>query len=101
MSVELKRDKTHELAQAVAINRHSPITDASLKEGGDDAGPSPHDDVSGERSGIYKLAVTLQIRGALSDAQLQELEAGASKCPVHKLMVTVPTETDTQVQRLS
>jgi len=135
MSVELKRDKTHVLAQTVAINRHSLSADASLKEGGDDADPSPHDlydaalgackaitvmwyarkkgipvddvntvvtrDDSGERAGIYKLTATLQIRGALSDAQLQELEAVAQKCPVHKLMTTVTTEIDTQVQRLS
>ncbi len=134
MSVELTRDKTHELAQTVVINRHTLTTDATLGEGGDEAGPSPHDlydaalgackaitvmwyarkkgipvedvntvitrDDSGERSGIYKLAATLQIRGALSDAQLQELEAVAKKCPVHKLMSTVTTEISTEVQRL-
>lgn len=135
MSVELKRDPTHELAQTLLIHRHSLAADASLAEGGDDAGPSPHDlydaalgackaitvlwyarkkgipvedvhtvitrDDSAERSGIYKLAATLQIRGALSDAQLLELEAVAKKCPVHKLMSTVTTEISTQVQRLS
>lgn len=134
MSVELTRDKTHELAQTVAVNSHSLIADATLKEGGDDAGPSPHDlydaalgackaitvmwyarkkgipvedvntvitrDDSGERDGIYKLTATLQIRGALSDAQLQELEAVAKKCPVHKLMSTVTTEISTDVRRL-
>lgn len=135
MSVEFTRDKTRELAQTVAIGRHSLIADATLKEGGDDAGPSPHDlydaalgackaitvmwyarkkgipvedvntvvtrDDSGERAGIYKLTATLQIRGALSDAQLQELEAVAKKCPVHKLMSTVTTEIATQVRRLA
>ncbi len=134
MSVELTRDKTHALAQTVAIHRHSLTADASLKEGGDDAGPSPHDlydaalgackaitvmwyarkkgipvedvntvvtrDDSEERGGIYRLTATLQIRGALSDAQLQELEAVAKKCPVHKLMSTVTTEIATEVQRL-
>jgi putative redox protein len=135
MSVEFTRDKTRALAQTVAIGRHSLIADATLEEGGDDAGPSPHDlydaalgackaitvmwyarkkgipvedvntvvtrDDSGERAGIYKLTATLQIRGALSDAQLQELEAVAKKCPVHKLMSTVTTEIATQVQRLA
>jgi putative redox protein len=135
MSIELTRDKTHELAQTVVVNRHSLTADASLKEGGDDAGPSPHDlydaalgackaitvmwyarkkgipvddvntvvtrDDSGERAGIYKLTATLQIRGALSDVQLQELEAVAKKCPVHKLMTTVTTEIATQVRRLA
>ena len=134
MSVELVRDKSHELAQTVGVGSHRLIADAMLKEGGDDAGPSPHDlydaalgackaitvlwyarkkgipvddvntvvtrDDSGERAGIYKLSATLEIRGALSDAQLQELEAVARKCPVHKLMTSVTTEIDTQVRRL-
>lgn len=135
MSVELTRDKTHELAQTVTIGHHSMIADATLTEGGDDAGPSPHDlydaalgackaitvlwyarkkgipvddvntvvtrDDSQERAGVYKLTATLQIRGTLSDAQLQELEAVAKKCPVHKLMTTVTTEIETQVERLA
>lgn len=133
MPVELTREKTHELAQTLAIGRHALIADATLQEGGDDAGPSPHDlydaalgackaitvlwyarkkgipvddvntlvtrDDSGERAGVYRLTATLQIRGALSDAQLQELEAVAKKCPVHKLMATVTTEIETQVRR--
>ena len=53
-----------------------------------------------ERSGTYRLATTLQIRGNLSDAQLGELHAVAQKCPVHKLMTTVTTEITTQVERL-
>lgn len=135
MSIELKRDPARELAQLLSINSHSLAADASLQEGGDDAGPSPHDlydaalgackaitvlwyarkkgipvqdvntvvtrDDSEERAGIYRLATTLQIRGELSDAQLQELEAVAKKCPVHKLMSTVTTEITTQVERLA
>lgn len=135
MPVELTRDKKHDLAQTVSIGRHSMMADATLAEGGDEAGPSPHDlydaalgackaitvlwyarkkgipvedvntvvtrDDSGERAGIYRLTATLQIRGALSDDQLQELEAVAKKCPVHKLMATVTTEIDTQVRRLA
>jgi putative redox protein len=135
MSVELTREKTHALAQTIAINHHSLKADASLSEGGDDAGPSPHDlydaalgackaitvlwyarkkgipvedvdtvitrDDSEERGGTYRLTAKLQIRGALSDAQLQELEAVAKKCPVHKLMSTVTTEITTQVERLA
>jgi putative redox protein len=134
MPVELTRDKNHDLAQTASIGRHSMMADATLAEGGDEAGPSPHDlydaalgackaitvlwyarkkgipvedvntvvtrDDSGERAGIYRLSATLQIRGALSDAQLQELEAVAKKCPLHKLMTSVTTEIDTQVQRL-
>jgi putative redox protein len=58
-------------------------------------------DDSGERSGVYRLATTLRIQGDLTDAQLQELQAVAQKCPVHKLMTTVTTEITTAVERLS
>lgn len=134
MSIELRRDPALPLGQTVTIGRHTLAADASLKEGGDDAGPSPHDlydaalgackaitlmwyarkkgipvddvqsvvtrDDSDERSGTYRLATVLQVKGALTDTQLQELEAVAKKCPVHKLMTAVTTEVTTQVQRL-
>ena len=57
-------------------------------------------DDSQERSGVYKLAARLQVKGDLSDAQLQELHAVAQKCPVHKLMTTVTTEITTELERL-
>ena len=56
-------------------------------------------DGSGERSGVYKLTARMSISGALSDAQLTELLAVAKKCPVHKLMTTVTTEIDTELER--
>ncbi len=135
MTVELRRNPPAELAQHLQIRSHALITDASLAEGGDDAGPSPHDlydaalgackavtvmwyarkkgipvdeiktrverDDSQERAGVYKLATKLQIKGALTDAQLQELHTVAQKCPVHKLMSTVTTEITTDVERLT
>ena len=58
-------------------------------------------DDSGERSGVYRLSARLKIHGELSDAQLQELQAVAEKCPVHKLMTRVTTEITTVVERLS
>jgi putative redox protein len=57
-------------------------------------------DDSQERSGVYKLTAKLQIKGDLTDAQLQELHAVAQKCPVHKLMTTVTTEITTELERL-
>jgi putative redox protein len=57
-------------------------------------------DDSQERSGVYKLAAKLQVKGDLTDAQLQELHAVAQKCPVHKLMTTVTTEITTDLERL-
>ena len=58
-------------------------------------------DDAGERSGAYRLTTQLRIQGDLTDAQLQELQAVAQKCPVHKLMTTVRTEITTEVERLS
>ncbi len=58
-------------------------------------------DDSGERSGVYRLAARLKIRGDLTDAQLHELQVIAHKCPVHKLMTVVNTEITTNVERLS
>ncbi|NDP64283.1 OsmC family protein [Polaromonas sp.] len=57
-------------------------------------------DDADERKGIYRLTTTLKVHGALSDAQLKELEAVARKCPVHKLMTTVTTEITTRMERL-
>jgi putative redox protein len=57
-------------------------------------------DDSQERSGVYKLTAKLQVKGNLTDAQLQELHAVAQKCPVHKLMTSVTTEITTELERL-
>ena len=135
MTIEFRLDPAKNLAHSVQIRAHTLKTDISEAEGGDDAGPSPHDlydaalgackvltvlwyarkkgipvddiqatvepDDSGERAGIYRLAVKLKIQGALSDAQLKELQAVADKCPVHKLVTKVTTEISTQVERLA
>ena len=58
-------------------------------------------DASAERAGTYHLAARMQISGDLSDAQLQELQAVAHKCPVHKLMTAVTTEITTTVERMA
>ena len=57
-------------------------------------------DGSGERAGVYKLTARMKISGALTDDQLVELLAVAKKCPIHKLMTTVSTEIDTEMERM-
>lgn len=54
------------------------------------------DDVD-ERRGVYRLRVTLDIGGALTEAQRQELLAVAGKCPLHKLMAQASTEIVTEL----
>ena len=57
-------------------------------------------DGTGERAGVYKLTARMKISGALTDAQVAELLAVAKKCPIHKLMTTVRTEIDTEMERM-
>ena len=54
-------------------------------------------DDSDERRGVYRLHVTLDVSGALTDAQRQELLTVAGKCPVHKLMTQATTKVVTEL----
>ncbi|WP_341679129.1 OsmC family protein [Niveibacterium sp. SC-1] len=58
-------------------------------------------DDSDERKGSYRLEAVLRLGGPLTDAQVQELESVAAKCPVHKLMTQVTTEITTRAERLA
>ena len=71
-----------------ARRRQMPIEDIRVTVERDD---------SDERSGTYRLRVTLDLRGALTDAQRQELLTVADKCPVHKLMTQATTEVVTEL----
>lgn len=127
--IEVKRDQSLSMRHVVHVRNHLISVDGAIDEGGDDAGPNPHDlydaalgackaltlvwyakrknipvediqvsverDASAERQGTYKLAATIHLSGALSEAQRQELLAVAEKCPVQKLMTGVTTEITT------
>jgi len=54
-------------------------------------------DDSKEREGVYRLRVTLEITGALTEEQRAQLLAVADKCPLHKLMTQVKTEVVTEL----
>lgn len=54
-------------------------------------------DDSEERQGLYRLRVMLELTGALTEAQRQQLLAVAEKCPVHKLMTQARTEVVTEL----
>ena len=43
MNIELKRKPDASMAQVVTIRQHALVADVSAEEGGEDAGPSPHD----------------------------------------------------------
>ena len=135
MAVQLRYVSDTPMSQRLDIREHVLTVDSSVAEGGQDAGPNPHDlydsalgackaltvlwyaqhkgwhlddvqttverDASQERQGTYKLAVRLEIRASLTDAQWAELERVADKCPVHKLMTQVTTEISTDLERLA
>ena len=135
MSITVRRNHDLKIGQSICIGNAQVTADLSVSEGGNGAGPSPHDyydsalgackaltvmwyaarkgipiddiavrvdrDSSQERSGTYALTTTLQLGGALSDAQIEELRAVAAKCPIHKLMTTVTTTIRTDVERMS
>jgi len=54
-------------------------------------------DDSQEREGVYRLRVTLEITGALTEEQRGQLLAVAEKCPLHKLMTQARTEVVTEL----
>lgn len=54
-------------------------------------------DDSQERQGSYRLAVELDLHGALDDEQRQQLLRIADKCPVHKLMTSVEVQVETRL----
>ena len=54
-------------------------------------------DDSQERQGIYRLAVELDLHGALDDEQRQQLLRIADKCPVHKLMTSAEVQVETRL----
>src|SRR6478736_3607094 len=54
-------------------------------------------DDSKEREGLYRLRVTLEITGDITEEQRSQLLAVAEKCPLHKLMTQAKTEVVTEL----
>ncbi|MWV17439.1 OsmC family peroxiredoxin [Pseudomonas sp. L-22-4S-12] len=54
-------------------------------------------DDSAERQGLYRLAVQLELHGALDDVQRQQLLRIADKCPVQKLVTSSEVQITTQL----
>ncbi|MCU1716936.1 OsmC family protein [Pseudomonas sp. 5P_3.1_Bac2] len=54
-------------------------------------------DDSGERQGVYRLDVSLNLKGELDDSQRQQLLRVADKCPIHKLMTTSEVQISTHL----
>lgn len=131
MPISVTRDRSAKMKHVVQVREHRFAVDEPESNGGEDAGPTPHDlydsalgackalttlwyarrknipveditatverDDREERKGVYRLRVTLDLSGDLTDAQREELLAVAEKCPVHKLMTEATTEITTEL----
>ena len=52
-------------------------------------------DDSGERTGVYKLRVQVQLFGPLTDDQRAQIQRAIAACPIHKLMTTADVQIET------
>jgi putative redox protein len=52
-------------------------------------------DDTNERTGVYKLRVTVTFHGPMSDEQRATLYRAIAACPIHKLMTTTDVQIET------
>jgi putative redox protein len=75
MSIEVRRNKGLKIAQTISLNHAELTADVAVAEGGDDAGPSPHD--------LYDAAL-----GACKALTVMWY-AGRKRIPVDDIVVSV------------
>lgn len=107
MTIELKRDRSAPLAQAVHIREHAFMTDGSVAEGGTDAGPSPHDLYDAALAGCKAVTVMWHARKkgiSVDDIHtVVERDDSQERAGVYKLSVTLRISgalTDVQLDEL-
>jgi len=89
MTVQLKRIAEAPMAQSVTIRGHGLVADASVQEGGNDAGPSPHDLYDAALGACKALTVLWYARRkgwAIDDVQtVVERDASGERAGVYRL----------------
>lgn len=89
MTIQLKRIAEAPMAQSVTIRAHGLVADASVEEGGSDAGPSPHDLYDAALGACKALTVLWYARRkgwAIDDVQtVVERDASAERTGVYRL----------------
>ena len=108
MTIELKRDPSAPLAQAVHIREHVFMTDGSVAEGGTDAGPSPHDLYDAALAGCKAVTVMWYARKKgipVDDIHtVVERDDSQERAGVYKLSTTLRISgalTDAQLDELA
>lgn len=96
MTVHLKRIADAPMAQAVAIRTHAFVADASVQEGGSDAGPSPHDLYDAALGACKALTVLWYARRkgwAVDDVQtVVERDASGERAGVYRLSTRIQVQ---------
>jgi putative redox protein len=54
-------------------------------------------DDSGERAGVYRMRVRVELFGPMTDEQREQVHRAIAACPIHKLMTT----SDVQIEMLA
>lgn len=108
MTIELKRDPSAPLAQAVHIREHAFMTDGNVAEGGTDAGPSPHDLYDAALAGCKAVTVMWYARKKgipVDDIHtVVERDDSQERAGVYKLSTTLRISgalTDAQLDELA
>ena len=107
MTIELRLDRSASLAQTVHIRSHALLADVSEAEGGNDAGPSPHDLYDAALGACKALTVMWYARRKgipVDDIQtLVERDDTDERKGVYRLAATLKLRgdlTDTQLKEL-
>ncbi|MDB5961764.1 MAG: osmotically inducible protein OsmC [Massilia sp.] len=93
MTLTVKRDVSKAMRHTVRINEHELTVDGSIAEGGDDAGPSPHDLYDAALASCKAMTVVWYARRKaipLTSVDVEiERDASAERQGVYKLDVTL------------
>ena len=108
MTIELKQKASGAMAQDVTIRTHELVADASVAEGGVDAGPSPHDLYDAALGACKALTVLWYARKkgmAVTDVQTTvERDDSAERAGIYRLTTRLKIQgdiTDAQLDELA
>ena len=104
MTIKVIRDKSLAMRHIAHVGKHLISVDGTLEEGGDDAGPSPHDLYDAALSACKALTVVWYAKRkgiALENVEVtMERDASAERQGVYKLAATLHLSGDlTEAQR--
>ena len=94
MTIKVLRDQSLPMRHIVHVRNHIVSTDGSVEEGGNDAGPSPHDLYDAALSACKALTVVWFAKR--KNIPLEHVEVSMERC----LLYTSPSPRDRQKSRM-